>query len=210
MKHLLLGLLMLPFSSFAQEYVRCNFKVEDNKVKCGFLKLCPEKELKKTEHELLLEFNSGVPVSENITLKRVLLHPENEKREQKSLVYLFESDNRDEVLSEEKDINIKSWNINEQLKLDGVKIGNEITIKLVNSIYKQDFKFINNFSGTLNASVPMRLHYLDKGQYPSQVIKNVLVSCRKIPAEVVSESEIRKQLNADLELEQKQRQAIAE
>src|SRR5690606_20567282 len=86
-------LTLFSFSSFANDYLKCDLKIPDNKVKCPLIGKCPQKILKTSETSLQVELFDGIPAEGEVTLNKILIDP-GTKKEEKNDIVLFSDDIR--------------------------------------------------------------------------------------------------------------------
>jgi hypothetical protein len=128
---------LMSTASFAQDYVKCEFKIKDNEVKCPLLGRCPEKELRDSETKLEVLIHQGETLQGKVTLKEVVLHP-GTKKEKKNKVFLFEDDNRHEEIRDEKGVDLFSFESTTSIDYTISKFGDKIDINFITPNYKHD------------------------------------------------------------------------
>ncbi len=128
---------LMSTASFAQDYVRCEFKIKDNEVKCPLIGKCPEKELRESETKLDILIHQGEKLQGKVALREVVLHP-GTKKEKKNKVFIFEGDNRHEAIRDEKEVDLYSFESPTSIDYTISKFGDSIDINLVTPSYRHN------------------------------------------------------------------------
>lgn len=164
MKRLLTAtiLTLFSFSSFANDFLRCDLKIPDNKVKCPLIGKCPQKILKTSETTLQLELFDGIPVDGEITFQKVLISP-GTKKEEKNDVILFSDDMRFQELEDKVDL--VSYEIGERIKYSISRFGNTINIALNSSAARGNW--------TLRGNVALHTYFLTNESAVSMQCKTI-------------------------------------
>lgn len=128
---------LMSTASFAQDYVRCEFKIKDNEVKCPLIGKCPEKELRESETKLDILIHQGEKLQGKVALREVILHP-GTKKEKKNKVFIFEGDNRHESIRDEKEVDLYSYESPTSIDYTISKFGDTIDINFVTPSYRHN------------------------------------------------------------------------
>jgi hypothetical protein len=179
MKKATLFALVTLFStaSFAQDYIKCDLKIADNKVDCPFLGRCPEKKLRESDTKLELLISEGETIRGEITLNQVVLHP-GTKKEKKSSVFLFEDDKRHEKIRDEHDVDLVSFESSNKISYDVLKEGESVIINFRTSTY-------NAYADLRGANSSYRSFFATQDSA-------ILFDCEKQNKEIYDEAERRR------------------
>lgn len=128
---------LITTTSFAEDYIKCDFKILDNKVPCSLFSRCPEKELRESKTTVNIVVNDGVEHSGKINMKKVLLYPGTRKQDKYDIT-LFKEDKRDEKLIEKGMEDITVYDINGGINYSAEKEGRKAKIKFITPNYKFD------------------------------------------------------------------------
>jgi hypothetical protein len=121
-------------ASFAQDYIKCDLKIADNKVDCPFLGRCPEKKLRESDSKLEILIHEGETLRGEIGLNQIVLHP-GTKKEKKNNVFLFEDDKRHEKIRDENQVDLVSFESSNKISYDVLKEGDSVIINFRTSSY---------------------------------------------------------------------------
>ena len=128
-------------SSFASDFLKCEFKIPDNKVKCPLIGKCPQKILRTSESSLLLELHDGITESGEITMNKILIDP-GTKKEGKNDIVLFSDDQRFIELQEKVDL--ADYEIGERIKYSAYKLGDTVNLSFNSSVYRANWTMSGN------------------------------------------------------------------
>ncbi|MFA5582781.1 MAG: hypothetical protein WDA09_01090 [Bacteriovoracaceae bacterium] len=134
---------LFSMSSFASDYLKCDFKIPDNKVKCPLIGKCPQKILKTSQTSLMVELFDGVPSEGEITLNKILIEP-GTKKETKNDIVLFSDDMRFQDLQDKVDL--VEYEIGERLNYSITRYGNTINVHLKSGVYTGNYTLRGNVS----------------------------------------------------------------
>lgn len=152
MKRLLstsLVLSLFSFSAIASDFLKCDFKIPDNKVKCPLIGKCPQKILKTSETSLQVELFDGISVEGEIALNKVIIDP-GTKKEDKNDIVLFTDDVRFQELEDKVDL--INYEIGERLNYSITRYGNSINISMNSAVAKGNW--------TLRGNVALQSYFL--------------------------------------------------
>lgn len=143
MKFLVTTLLLSFFSvsAMASDFLKCDFKIPDNKVKCPLLGKCPQKVLKTSETLLQVELFDGIPQDGEITLNKVLIDP-GTKKEEKNDIVVFSDDQR--LIELQDKVDLIDYEINERINYSIVRYGNSINITMASGVAKGNWTLRGN------------------------------------------------------------------
>lgn len=165
---------LFSLNSFASDYLKCDLKIPDNKVKCPLIGKCPQKILKTSQTSLQVELFDGVPAEGEVTLNKILIEP-GTKKEEKNDIVLFSDDTRFQELEEKVDL--VSYEIGERLLYSIIRHGNMINIVFKSGRAKANW--------TLRGNVQVQSYFLT-----SESALNI--SCQTITKAVFEEQDRRK------------------
>lgn len=134
---------LFSLSTFASDYLKCDLKIPDNKVKCPLIGKCPQKILKTSQTSLQVELFDGIPVEGAITLNKILIDP-GTKKEEKNDIVLFSDDMRFQELDDKVDL--INYEIGERLNYSVARYGNTINIVLKSGISTGNYTLRGNIS----------------------------------------------------------------
>lgn len=140
---------LFTLNAFASDYLKCDFKIPDNKVKCPLIGKCPQKILKTSETSIQLELFDGAPIDGEVNLNKVLIDP-GTKKEGKNDIVLFADDNK--IQSLEEKVDLVDYEIGERLNYSVVRYGDTINISMNSSVYKGNW--------TLRGNVTLKSYFL--------------------------------------------------
>ncbi|MFA7614259.1 MAG: hypothetical protein WCY48_08480 [Candidatus Caldatribacteriota bacterium] len=152
MKRLLstsLVLSLFSFSAVASDFLKCDFKIPDNKVKCPLIGKCPQKVLKTSETSLHIELFDGVPAEGEITLNKVIIDP-GTKKESKNDIVLFSDDVRFQELEDKVDL--INYEVGERINYSVTRYGNAINIVMNSGVARGHW--------TLRGNVTLQTYFL--------------------------------------------------
>lgn len=132
---------LFSLSSFASDYLKCDLKIPDNKVKCPLIGKCPQKILKTSETTLQVELFDGIPVDGEITLNKILIDP-GTKKEEKNDIVLFSDDVRFQELDDKVDL--LNYEVGERLKYSISRYGQTINISLKSGVSTGNYMLRGN------------------------------------------------------------------
>lgn len=177
-----LVLLSLSTASFAQHEVECKFNIKSNKTK---------RDLKELRHSTMtrkVELLDGQDHSEVISINRLIAFP-GEKQTNKYLIRVFEGDQREDKMSQEKDIPIVRMHSAETFEFSVNHAGQktEITVKTNEGRSRMTF---NGVGETGYKTFPVYSHFEflknDKEEYR---VLPIYVSCKLSKKEIVDGTE---------------------
>lgn len=99
------GLLAFAFitsSAFAQGVLKCDLKIADNDPDCPWIGSCPQKNLKVSRKQLILELNDGDVQESEIELVRVVMLDKKDKEKKGVKLVVFKDDANLAKLKENK------------------------------------------------------------------------------------------------------------
>lgn len=135
--------ILISSASFAEDYIKCDFKILDNKVPCSLFSRCPEKDLRESKTTVNLIVSDGVEHTGKIQMKKVLLYPGSRKQD-KYNVTLFKEDKRDEKLVEKGFDELTAYDINAGINFKAEKEGKKAKIKFTTPNYTFDLLLEGN------------------------------------------------------------------
>ncbi len=122
-------------SAFAQDYLSCNLKISDNKIDCPFFGACPQKELKESKSQLIVEVHEGETKKGKVQLKKVLVKPGTEDENDNKII-VFKDDQRPEKIKVEKKAEMISYDIKSGINYSVTKFGDTLDILFKTSAYE--------------------------------------------------------------------------
>lgn len=140
---------LFSLSAFASDYLQCELKIPDNKVKCPLLGKCPQKVLRTSETKLNLELFDGVVVKGEITLNKIILDP-GTKKEKKNDIVLFSDDQR--YLELQDRVDLYEYEVGERLHYAAVRYGDTISININSSVARGNW--------TLRGNVQLQTYFI--------------------------------------------------
>ena len=211
----LIAMLIALWSTFAMatEQLKCTFYIEGNDTSYD--------EVKNSVYTTALSLDNGETKSEEIKIRRLLIVPEEEDREEqkklayKDVIFLFEKDQSDKKIDQiEEDIKGIASNLQSQsITLKASKMGDNINAKIISPNKTFNLNFNGNLSNrpleiatndddiidspiTILASRPYidvsYKHYSWWKLKTEQKRLEIGFSCKKLSAEHISQSEIQK------------------
>jgi len=150
------------------EYLRCNFKIADNKIICPLIGFCRQRELIKSEHLLLINIRNEETINGKVNFKKVVVKPGTKAQENNQII-IFNDDYR-----AERAINYKNADF--------------AIIYLKSGI---SYKFLNNGQNIIDVELKTNTSYLtfrlsdDEVQdFIASENNSISVSCKKINKDI--------------------------
>jgi hypothetical protein len=194
MKALILTFISIfSLNTFASDFLKCEFKIPDNKVKCPLIGSCPQKILKTSETSLLLELHDGVTESGEITMNKILIDP-GTKKEAKSDIVLFSDDQR--FLQLQDKVDLVDYEVGERINYSAIKYGDSVNLSFNSSVYRANWVMrgnivIQNYLLTSESAVNIKCQPITRAVYEEQDRKKKAVEEFKIRKEEKEKSSAR-------------------
>jgi hypothetical protein len=169
---------LLSTTTFAEDYIKCDFKILDNKVPCSLFSKCQEKDLRESKTSVNIVVNDGVVDTGKINMKKVLLYPGTRKQEKYDIT-LFKDDTREEKLIKKGFEDLTVYDINAGINYTAEKEGRKAKIKFITPNYTFDL----NLQG-------------DNAAYSSYLVFNesaISFSCLKLNKEAFEDMQRQKE-----------------
>jgi hypothetical protein len=128
---------LISTTTFAEDYIKCDFKILDNKVPCSLFSKCPQKDLRESRTVVTIVVNDGVEQNGKIKMKKVLLYPGTRKQDKYDIT-LFKDDKREEKLIEKGFEDITVYDVNAGIGYAAEKEGKKTKIKFTTPNYTFD------------------------------------------------------------------------
>lgn len=130
-------------SAYADDFIKCDLKITNNKVSCSLFSKCPEKILRESTTQIDIITNDFDETVGKVNLKKIILHP-GTKKESKNNVVLFKDDPRDQKVLEKKEIDMVQYDIKSSIEYRARKEGNRSIIKFKTPNYTFDMTLTGN------------------------------------------------------------------
>lgn len=190
----ILFLALFSFSVFSQDYLNCDFKINDNKIKKD------AKILSESTFKLSLELYPGIDHSQEISIDRIIAYP-GEAKTDKYLIRVFKDDDRN------KDLNIPTSRLEKsdsiQLSIFDNGVSTVATFKTKVATYNLTFGG-QGLSSSHTFYLYSKFNYLKEDRVYSK-LSPFIVSCQRVPKEIVVESELRKEIQREKEIHEQAR-----
>lgn len=187
---LMTGLFTIP--AFAQNHIKCDFKIPDNDVGCfTTLMKCPEKKLQESKKSLQITIHEGQQTDGQIKFNHIVLHP-GTKKQDKNRVYLFEGDTNHEKIRDEKNVDLVAYESSEVIDYSFKKEGPFINIEMKSSL--------------ANLSHPMEEYMILESYLPTS-FSAINVRCERINNSVFDSNDRRQKALNRHSAEKKEREA---
>lgn len=161
---------LISMNTFASDYLQCDLKIPDNKVKCPLIGKCPQKILKTSETKLNLELFDGVPVTGEVTLNKIVIDP-GTKKEGKNDIVVFSDDQR--YLELQEKVDLYEYEVGERLSYSAVRYGNTINININSSVARGNWSLrgnvsLNTYFITAESAINMNCSTITKAVFEEQ------------------------------------------
>lgn len=178
-------LLMTSTVAFSQEVLECTLKINDNKTSRA------AKELRTSETKVQVELTEGLEHEQTIQIQRVIAFP-GEKKADKFHIRLFSDDLREDNVSKDKEIPMVRMSHSENILMTVTHSGRDTQVKFKSNINRYTLNMSGEgTSNRHNYYLQTRYEYLKKGKAKT-AIAPVLITCQRVAAEIINETEIHK------------------
>ena len=132
-------------TALADDHIKCDLKITNNKVSCPIFRMCPEKALRESTVQVDIVANEFDETVGNIAMKKVVLFP-GTKKEDKNKVLLFRDDQREQKLIEKNSLDLVVYDIKSSIEYKAKKEGNRSIVNFKTPNYTFDMTLTGNNS----------------------------------------------------------------
>lgn len=170
---------------FAQDVLNCSVKIADNKVRSN------AKDLKSSTLQITADLSSNPDIKEDYHIDRIIAYP-GQKQTDRYLIRVFRDDTRDQEIAESKSIPLSRLQTEEKLTTRIYSSGIGITAYFETNTSNYTLNIYGKgLSGKHTFILYSRFNYLEKDR-AMQKIAPLIVSCQRVPQEIINENEIKK------------------
>lgn len=147
MRKLVFSALIIAFSTtaaIAQDYLKCELEINNN-VRCPLLRRCPQKPLRVSKSQLLLEMSDGQVQSGVIEFKRIVLL-DNELQPLPSRITFFNTDNTPERIRDNNGVNLTITPSHHNVEYSAQRQGRTISMEFKTENYNANLTVTGNGS----------------------------------------------------------------